>query len=131
MATVDPSKGYKGISSFIVERGTPGLSIGKKEDKMGIRASSTCEVILDNCKVHSSAVLGQLGVGYKIAIEALVRPSFIVSVPFACSVNVMVRRTKDVWALERRCSASQRAFLRIPCHVRNYPLCCCVCLHDA
>lgn len=75
MATIDPSKGYKGISSFIVERGTPGLSIGKKEDKMGIRASSTCEVILDNCKVHKSAVLGQLGVGYKIAIEALVRRS--------------------------------------------------------
>ena len=75
MANIDQSKGYKGISTFIVERGTPGLTISKKEDKLGIRASSTCEVVLENVKVHKSAVLGKLGVGYKIAIEALVRTS--------------------------------------------------------
>ncbi|EGC40171.1 hypothetical protein DICPUDRAFT_44750 [Dictyostelium purpureum] len=71
MANVDPSQGYKGITAFIVESSNPGLKIGKKEDKLGIRASSTCEVILDNCVVSSDSILGQLGKGYKIAIEGL------------------------------------------------------------
>eukprot|EP01116_Phalansterium_solitarium_P005488 TRINITY_DN1716_c1_g1_i3.p2 TRINITY_DN1716_c1_g1~~TRINITY_DN1716_c1_g1_i3.p2 ORF type:complete len:419 (+),score=167.43 TRINITY_DN1716_c1_g1_i3:1461-2717(+) len=71
MANVDFSKGYKGITAFLVERGHPGLSIGKKEDKLGIRASSTCEVNLVDCKVHKSAVLGKVGEGYKIAIGIL------------------------------------------------------------
>jgi alkylation response protein AidB-like acyl-CoA dehydrogenase len=71
MANVDPSAGYKGITTFIVEKGTPGLSIGKKEDKLGIRASSTCEVILENCRVPASNILGQRGKGYQIAIEIL------------------------------------------------------------
>ncbi|KAK5581695.1 hypothetical protein RB653_001732 [Dictyostelium firmibasis] len=71
MANVDPSQGYKGITAFIVESNNPGLKIGKKEDKLGIRASSTCEVILDNCIVKETDILGQLGKGYKIAIEGL------------------------------------------------------------
>jgi len=71
MATVDPSKGYKGITSFLVERSFPGFKVGKKEDKLGIRASSTCELILDGCKVPKENVLGEVGKGYKIAIETL------------------------------------------------------------
>ncbi len=70
-ANTDPSKGYKGITAFIVERTTPGFSVGKKEDKLGIRASSTCEVILDDVKVSARNVLGTVGQGYKIAIETL------------------------------------------------------------
>jgi alkylation response protein AidB-like acyl-CoA dehydrogenase len=70
-ATVDPSAGYKGITAFIIERGFPGFSVGKKEDKLGIRASSTVELILDNCEVPVENVLGPVGQGYKIAIETL------------------------------------------------------------
>jgi short/branched chain acyl-CoA dehydrogenase len=70
-ATVDRSQGYKGITAFLVEPGFPGFSIGKKEDKLGIRASSTCELVLDNCEVPKENVLGQVGKGYKIAIETL------------------------------------------------------------
>ena len=70
-ATVDPSAGYKGITAFIVEREFPGFSVGKKEDKMGIRASSTVELLLDNCEVPAANVLGPVGQGYKIAIETL------------------------------------------------------------
>ena len=70
-ATVDPSAGYKGITAFIVEKGMPGFSLGKKEDKLGIRASSTCELIFDNCVVPAANVLGEVGKGYKIAIETL------------------------------------------------------------
>ncbi len=70
-ATVDPAAGYKGITAFLIPRDTPGLSIGKKEDKLGIRASSTCEVILEDCRVNADCVLGEPGKGYKIAIETL------------------------------------------------------------
>jgi butyryl-CoA dehydrogenase/short/branched chain acyl-CoA dehydrogenase len=70
-ANVDPDKGYKGITSFLVERTFPGFSVGKKEDKLGIRASSTCELMLDDCEVPEENVLGEVGRGYKIAIEAL------------------------------------------------------------
>lgn len=70
-ANIDPSKGYKGITAFIVEKGQEGLSIGKKEKKLGIRASSTCEVILEKVKVAKDQVLGEVGKGYKIAIETL------------------------------------------------------------
>jgi len=70
-ANVDPEKGYKGITAFLVERGFPGFSVGKKEDKLGIRASSTCELLLDDCEVPEENVLGEVGKGYKIAIEAL------------------------------------------------------------
>ena len=70
-ATVDPKAGYKGITAFIVDRNTPGFSVGKKEDKLGIRASSTCELILDDCRVHRDEVLGEIGKGYKVAMETL------------------------------------------------------------
>ncbi|MBI1809222.1 MAG: acyl-CoA dehydrogenase family protein, partial [Gemmatimonadetes bacterium] len=70
-ANADPSKGYKGITAFIVERGAPGFSVGKKEDKLGIRASSTTELIFDNVPVAPENVLGPVGQGYKIAIETL------------------------------------------------------------
>lgn len=71
LATVNPDAGYKGITAFVVERGMPGFSIGKKEDKLGIRASSTCEILLDDCVVPKSQVLGEVGKGYKVAIETL------------------------------------------------------------
>jgi butyryl-CoA dehydrogenase/short/branched chain acyl-CoA dehydrogenase len=71
MATVDPSAGYKGITAFLVEKSFPGFSVGKKEDKLGIRASSTCELILEDCRVPRENVLGEVGKGYKIAIETL------------------------------------------------------------
>ncbi|HEY1768314.1 MAG TPA: acyl-CoA dehydrogenase [Terracidiphilus sp.] len=70
-ATIDASAGYKGITAFLVEKGTPGFTVGKKEDKLGIRASSTCELIFDDCQVPSAQVLGEPGKGYKIAIETL------------------------------------------------------------
>jgi alkylation response protein AidB-like acyl-CoA dehydrogenase len=70
-ANADPAAGYKGITAFIVERGFPGFAVGKKEDKLGIRASSTTELILDNCAVPAENVLGPVGQGYKIAIETL------------------------------------------------------------
>jgi butyryl-CoA dehydrogenase/short/branched chain acyl-CoA dehydrogenase len=70
-ATVDPSAGYKGITAFIIEKDFPGFTVGKKEDKLGIRASSTCELILEDCRVPKSNVLGEAGKGYKIAIETL------------------------------------------------------------
>ena len=70
-ATVDPSAGYKGITAFIIEKEFPGFTVGKKEDKLGIRASSTCELILEDCRVPKSNVLGEAGKGYKIAIETL------------------------------------------------------------
>jgi alkylation response protein AidB-like acyl-CoA dehydrogenase len=70
-ANADPSQGYKGITAFLVERGFPGFSVGKKEHKLGIRASSTCELLLDDCEVPSENVLGELGRGYKIAILTL------------------------------------------------------------
>jgi alkylation response protein AidB-like acyl-CoA dehydrogenase len=70
-ANMDPSKGYKGITAFIVEKGFKGFTVGKKEDKLGIRASSTCELIFENCEVPEANVLGEIGKGYKIAIETL------------------------------------------------------------
>lgn len=70
-ATVNPEAGHRGITCFLVERDTPGLAIGRKEDKLGIRCSSTCEVVLDNCRVPATHVLGELGKGYKVAIETL------------------------------------------------------------
>jgi len=70
-ATVDPAEGYKGITAFIVEKGFEGFTVGKKEDKLGIRASSTTELILDHCKVPKENVLGEVGKGYKVSIETL------------------------------------------------------------
>jgi alkylation response protein AidB-like acyl-CoA dehydrogenase len=70
-ATLDPSAGYKGITAFLIEKDFPGFTVGKKEDKLGIRASSTCELILEDCRVPKENVLGEPGKGYKIAIETL------------------------------------------------------------
>ncbi len=70
-ATVNPEAGYRGITAFIVERGFDGFSVGKKEDKLGIRASSTVELILDGCRVPAANVLGEVGKGYKIAMDTL------------------------------------------------------------
>jgi alkylation response protein AidB-like acyl-CoA dehydrogenase len=70
-ATIDPAAGYRGVTAFLIGRDTPGLTVGKKEDKLGIRASSTCEVVLDGCRVTRAAVLGEVGKGYKVAIETL------------------------------------------------------------
>jgi len=71
LATIDPSAGYKGITAFLIEKDFPGFTVGKKEDKLGIRASSTCELILEDCRVPKENVLGEPGKGYKIAIETL------------------------------------------------------------
>src|SRR4051812_38369835 len=70
-ANINPEAGYRGITAFLVDRDLPGFSVGKKEDKLGIRASSTCELILEDCQVPKSNVLGEVGKGYKIAIETL------------------------------------------------------------
>jgi alkylation response protein AidB-like acyl-CoA dehydrogenase len=71
LANVDPSQGYRGITAFLVERAFGGFEVGKKENKLGIRASSTCELIFDGCSVPDENVLGEVGKGYKIAIETL------------------------------------------------------------
>jgi alkylation response protein AidB-like acyl-CoA dehydrogenase len=70
-ATINPEAGYRGITAFMVERGCAGFSVGKKEDKLGIRASSTCELILEDCRVPKANILGEVGKGYKVAIETL------------------------------------------------------------
>ncbi|HEX9366122.1 MAG TPA: acyl-CoA dehydrogenase [Vicinamibacterales bacterium] len=70
-ATLNPDAGYRGITAFVIERGSPGFTVGKKEDKLGIRASSTCELIFDDCRVPTANVLGETGKGYKAAIETL------------------------------------------------------------
>ena len=70
-ANLNPEAGYRGITAFIVERGMPGFTIGKKEDKLGIRASSTCELLFEHCGVPKANVLGEAGKGYKVAIETL------------------------------------------------------------
>jgi len=70
-ATIDPEAGYRGITAFLVERGFDGFTVGQKEDKLGIRASSTCELVLEDCYVHQGNILGEPGKGYKTAIETL------------------------------------------------------------
>ena len=70
-ATINPDAGYRGITAFVVERSFEGFAVGKKEDKLGIRASSTCELLLDECRVPRECVLGDVGKGYKVAIETL------------------------------------------------------------
>jgi alkylation response protein AidB-like acyl-CoA dehydrogenase len=70
-ANVNPEAGYRGITAFLVERGFAGFSVGKKEDKLGIRASSTCELLFEDCRVPKANVLGDVGKGYKVAIETL------------------------------------------------------------
>jgi len=71
MANINPEAGYKGITAFVVERGMEGFSISKKENKLGIRASSTCEILLEDCRIPKENVVGEVGKGYKVAIETL------------------------------------------------------------
>ena len=70
-ATINPEAGYRGVTAFVVERGFPGFTVGRKEDKLGIRASSTCELIIEDCRVSKAQILGEPGKGYKVAIETL------------------------------------------------------------
>ena len=70
-ATVDASAGYRGITAFLIEKDTAGFTVGRKEDKLGIRASSTCELILEDCEVPAAQILGAVGQGYKVAMETL------------------------------------------------------------
>jgi alkylation response protein AidB-like acyl-CoA dehydrogenase len=70
-ANADPAAGHRGVTAFVVERGFTGFTVGKKEDKLGIRASSTCELIFEDCRVPAANVLGEAGKGYKVAIETL------------------------------------------------------------
>lgn len=70
-ATLDPALGYKGITCFLVDKSTPGFTLGRKEDKLGIRASSTCELLFSNCRIPAANILGEPGKGYRIAIETL------------------------------------------------------------
>jgi alkylation response protein AidB-like acyl-CoA dehydrogenase len=70
-ATIDPDAGYRGITAFLVDRDTPGFTVGRKEDKLGIRASSTCELLFEECRVPRERLLGDAGKGYKVAIETL------------------------------------------------------------
>jgi alkylation response protein AidB-like acyl-CoA dehydrogenase len=80
-ANADPSAGYRGITAFLVERGYDGFAVGRKEDKLGIRASSTCELILENCRVPAANLIGEAGKGYKVAIETLNTSAKALSVP--------------------------------------------------
>src|SRR4030095_6676404 len=70
-ATINPEAGYRGITAFLIEREFAGFSVGRKKDKLGIRASSTCELLLEECRVPRANVLGEVGRGYKVAIETL------------------------------------------------------------
>jgi len=70
-ATINPEAGYRGVTAFVVERGSPGFTVGRKEDKLGIRASSTCELMIEDCRVPKAQILGEPGKGYKVAIETL------------------------------------------------------------
>jgi butyryl-CoA dehydrogenase/short/branched chain acyl-CoA dehydrogenase len=70
-ATVNRELGHRGVTAFVVDRSTPGFAVGKKEDKLGIRASSTCELILEDCRVPKANLLGEVGRGYKVAMETL------------------------------------------------------------
>jgi alkylation response protein AidB-like acyl-CoA dehydrogenase len=70
-ATINPDAGYRGITAFVIDRDLPGFTVGKKEDKLGIRASSTCELLMEDCRVPRANVLGEIGMGYKVAIETL------------------------------------------------------------
>ena len=70
-ANADPDRGHKGITAFLIDKDTPGFAVGAKEDKLGIRASSTCELVLEDCRVPKANVLGEIGKGYRIAIETL------------------------------------------------------------
>ena len=90
-------QGYKGITCFIVDRGTEGLTIGKKEDKLGIRASSTCPVHFENVRVPETSILGEFGLGYKYCIEVLNEGRI------GIGAQVCVRLAFDVFVVFRKC----------------------------
>jgi acyl-CoA dehydrogenase len=102
-ATIDPAAGYRGITAFLVEKDTPGFTIGRKEDKLGIRASSTCELILDNCLVPEENLLGDRGKGYKIAIETLNEGRIGIGAQ-------MLGLAKGAWAHAARYAGERRQF---------------------
>jgi len=100
-ATLDPTAGYKGITAFLVEKGAPGFTLGRKEDKLGIRASSTCELVFNDCAVPAAQVLGEPGRGYKIAIETLNEGRIGIGAQMlGLSEGAWVHAAK--WAKERR-----------------------------
>jgi alkylation response protein AidB-like acyl-CoA dehydrogenase len=102
-ANAEPAAGYKGITAFLIERGTPGFTIGKKEDKLGIRASSTCELLFDNCRVPAEQVLGERGKGYKIAIETLNEGRIGIAAQ-------MLGLAEGAWSLALKYSQERRQF---------------------
>jgi len=106
-ATVDPSAGYKGITAFLVLKSDAGFSLGKREDKLGIRASSTCELLFEGCAIPSDRVVGQIGRGYKIAIETLNEGRIGIGAQMLgvaqAALDAAVR-----YASSRRCASSSR-----------------------
>lgn len=100
-ANADPDKGYKGITGFVIDREMPGFSVGKKEDKLGIRASSTCELLLEDVRVPRENVIGQVGQGYKVAIEALNEGRIGIAAQMIGLAQGAFGAAKD-YALERR-----------------------------
>jgi alkylation response protein AidB-like acyl-CoA dehydrogenase len=130
-ANVNPEAGYRGITCFLVERGFEGFQVGKKEDKLGIRSSSTCELILDNCRVPKSNVVGEIGKGYKIIMRWRTQKSESSSgkpsVSFrACSFNSLKwrrsRRRRVCWSTMRRvCATPENRSLRKPRWLSTMP----------
>jgi alkylation response protein AidB-like acyl-CoA dehydrogenase len=102
-ATLDPAAGYKGITAFLLDKQTSGFTVGRKEDKLGIRASSTCELVLDNCLVAEANLLGERGKGYKIAIETLNEGRIGIGAQ-------MLGLAEGAWAQATRYAAERRQF---------------------
>ncbi len=100
-ANADPNKGYKGITGFVIDREMPGFSVGRKEDKLGIRASSTCELILEDVRVPRENVVGQVGQGYKVAIETINEGRIGIAAQMIGLAQGAFDAAKD-YALERR-----------------------------
>mgnify|MGYP002835595398 CR=1 FL=1 len=130
MANVDTSKGYKGITCFVVPRDTPGLTIGPKEDKMGIRSSSTCPVILEDVKVPADAILGEVGLGYKYAIEILNEGRIGIGAQMvACScpapafAKVSPNRARGFWITATYSSNYQGHIYKGECSCDSQPAC--------
>jgi alkylation response protein AidB-like acyl-CoA dehydrogenase len=109
-ATINPDAGYRGITAFLVERGAAGFTVGKKEDKLGIRASSTCELIFEDCLVPKSAILGEVGKGYKVAIETLNEGRIGIGAQMVGlaqgALDHTVKYVKDRSCRKRRCARS-------------------------
>ncbi|HEX4067636.1 MAG TPA: acyl-CoA dehydrogenase [Acidobacteriaceae bacterium] len=102
-ATIDPTVGYRGITAFLLERGTEGFTVGHKENKMGIRASSTCELLFDDCRIPAENIVGEIGKGYKIAIETLNEGRIGIAAQ-------MLGLAEGAWALAVRYSRERKQF---------------------